>query len=132
MLRIKRTRYNFKFIFHYTVLVNITNKVVQNDNIAVDVFDEVSTEGNMTEITCNLLEYEILNCISSKVDDLRLEIDKGAHKRSVKISITSPSTILFNNLIANHTYYLYCYSNQNKEYPKRICDTKEEITTCIF
>lgn len=132
MLCLKRTRYKSNLDFHYTLLVNITNKVVQNYTIAVDVFDEVGTNGTETEITCNLLESEILECASKRIDDLKNEIDQGAHKRTVKIIYTSPSKVLFNNLISNHTYYLYCYSNQNTIYPKRICDTKEEIITCIL
>lgn len=42
MLRLKRTRYIFNLNFHNT-LVNVTNKVDENNTIAVDIFDEVGT-----------------------------------------------------------------------------------------
>lgn len=70
MLRLKRTRYIFNLNFHNT-LVNVTNKVDENNTIAVDIFDEVGTGLIETEITCKLLKYEIINYISNDIDDLK-------------------------------------------------------------
>lgn len=112
--------------------MNVTNLVVQNDTIAVDVFDEVSAEGIKTQITCGLLDNAIQNYKDQHINDLKSTIDEAPFKKTVAIDTSSPEKIVFNNLTANHTYYLYCYSNKNIDNSKWIYDTEHEITTCII